>query len=162
MERAIEHAGFLAAHAVWCVSSGEVLIPMFASEGPGERRQMLRAVTERAEDGVAQAREWLASNVHAAENSVVVFDGYITLPTGKTDALFIEIRDYVADTTLVMAVPYRNAADPAGFAVYRPKFLEAGGAWTPDYAGLGQGFFRGVDRHERGAEVWNSHLDQSL
>lgn len=58
-----------------------------------------------------------------------------------------------------MAVPYRNAADAAGFAVYRPKFLDVIGA-ASDYSLLAETFFRGVDRHERGAAVWNAHIDQ--
>jgi hypothetical protein len=80
---------------------------------------------------------------------------------GKTDALLIEARRYEPGVWgLMMAVPYRNAADPAGFAVYRPKFPEVVGP-APDYSLLAEAFFRSIDRHERGAAVWNAHIDQS-
>ena len=161
MERATELAGFFAAYAVWCVSDGAVLTPIVASNGPGDKRQMDRIVTERLEDGVAKGREWLHANHHGAELAVLVYDGYMPLPGGKTDALFLEIHDYGQGTTLSMGVPYRNASHPAGFAVYRPKFLGGTGLESPDYAVLGDAFFRGVDAHEKGAAVWNASIDQS-
>jgi hypothetical protein len=85
----------------------------------------------------------------------------VTLPSGKTDALLLEARCYgEGGGGFGMAIPYRNAEDPAGFAVYRPKFLSVEGA-EPDHDALAEAFFRGVDSHEEGAKVWNAHLDQS-
>jgi hypothetical protein len=161
MERACELAGFFAAHAVWCVSDGEVLIPIFASNGPGEKRQMDRLVTDRLEDGVAKGRERLDGNHHGAEVAVLIHDGFVSLPTGRTDALLVDIRDYQSNSALSLAVPYRNGGHQAGFAVFRPKFLSCSGLEAPNYTILGEAFFRGVDCHEQGAAVWNKHLDQS-
>ena len=159
MELTVELAGYFAAHAVWCVSEGEVLVPIFASERP-DGRYMDRLVSERVEDAVALGRERLAQDPGGALRAVLVVDGYVTLPEGKTDALLIDGRRYGEPAwSFSMAVPYRHAGDAAGFAVYRPKFLAADGA-AADYAALGEAFFRGVDRHERGAGRCGQRMDQ--
>lgn len=44
--------------------------------------------------------------------------------------------------------------NPAGFAVYRPKFIAAEGVEPDTLGGLGEKFFEGVFSHEKGAEVW--------
>lgn len=59
-----------------------------------------------------------------------------------------------------MAIPYRPADNAEGFAVHRPKVLAA------DVSGAGaaaliEAFFRGVGRHQRGAAIWEEHLDES-
>lgn len=60
-----------------------------------------------------------------------------------------------------MIVPYRNAEDPEGFAVYRPKFSSVTGPGSIDYDLLGRAFFEGVDGHEEAAAAWNRSIDQS-
>jgi hypothetical protein len=161
MEAVAEHAGFFAAHGIWCVSDGGPLIPMLAFERPGGKREMIRFVMDRLEAGVEQGRRWLADNPEGATHAVLVFDGFITLESGKTDALFIEAVQYQPERAgFGMAVPYRSSDSPQGFAVFRPKFLGYDGA-EPDFNQLGEAFFPGVDRHEEGAKVWNASLDQS-
>jgi hypothetical protein len=162
LENALELAGHFAAHAVWCVSDGDVLIPIGARHGPGDERQMNRFVTDPVEEGVAHGKEWLDAGADGSDVAVLVYDGYVTLPAGKTDSLLLDVRRFgQAPAQLLMAVPYRNAAHPAGFAVYRPKFLSQSGIENPDYGALGDAFFRGVDQHEQGAAVWNACLDES-
>jgi len=161
MESTAQLAGFFAAHAVWCVSEGETLIPLVAFQGPGDERKMHRFAAELIEDGVAQGKDWLARNPESASRGVLVYDGFVTLPTGKTDALIIETMQYDPEPRgFTMAVPYRHAGSPRGFAVYRPKFMGFEGP-QPDFDRLGDAFFRGVDEHEKGAAVWTAHLDQS-
>jgi hypothetical protein len=112
---AAELAGFFAAPAVWCVSDGETLIPMLAAELPSGERRMQRLADELLESAVETGKQWLADNREGADRAVLVYDGYLTLPTGKTDALFLEIRAYgKPPASLTMAVPYRHANGPAG------------------------------------------------
>ena len=163
MERAAELAGFFAAHGIWCVADGETLVPMLAQESASEERNMLRFAAESLEDGVSQAQAHLQSNPDQSDRAALVYDGYITLPTGRTDALYVVIRSYVAPVaTLTMAVPYRNADAPNGFAVHRPKFIEWQGESDPDYQALGQAFFRGVDSHGEASIFWAEHSDDSV
>jgi hypothetical protein len=162
MEATAELAGFFAAHAVWCVSDGSTLVPMLAFENRDGSRIMHRLVTGELEEDVARGQEWLAQNPEAAPRAVLIYDGFATLPTGKTDALVVEARLFGAQPqSFTMAIPYRHAENPAGFAVHRPKLLSFEGP-EPDPAALGEAFFRGVGQHEKAAEVWNAHLDESL
>lgn len=162
MESAAQLAGFLAAHAVWCVSDGEMLIPLIGFETPDGKRQMHRFIADRVEDGVREGQERLASNPDKATRAVLIYDGFVNLSTGKVDALLVDIRDYGSPSrSLLMAVPYRPASSPQGFAVHRPKFLSFAGP-EPDYQAVGSEFFNGVDSHGEGAPVWSQHLDESL
>ena len=160
MEAVAEHAGFFAAHGIWCVADGGPLTPMLAFERLNGEREMIRFVSGQLEAGVQQGRQWLADNPEGATHAILVFDGFITLKDGKTDALLIEAVQYRPERAgFTMAIPYRSADDPRGFAVFRPKFLGFEGP-RPAFDELGQAFFRGVDKHEEGAKVWNAKMDQ--
>jgi hypothetical protein len=161
MEAAIDLAGFFAAHAVWCVSDGDVLVPFVAYETPEGNRQMNRLLTERLEDGVDVGKKWMTENPDSAARAVLIYDGFITLNGAKTDALLIIARDFTQDAAEVtIAVPYRPAGDKKGFAVHRPKFLGYKGP-EPDWQNLGGVLWRGISKHEKGDAVWNAYLDQS-
>ena len=158
-----KQAGFLAAHAVWCVSDGGPLIPFVGMELPGGRQNLLRfADEEDLERAVNRARASFEANAEGALFATLIYDAYVTLPDGKTDALVVESRVYSEPPiSLSIVVPYRNQEDALGFAVYRPKFTKVCGPEEPNYDALGNAFFAGVDSHEKGAEAWNRHLDQS-
>src|SRR5262245_42211628 len=154
-------AGFFAAHAVWSVSDGETLIPIIAYVDSTGQRHMFRVETERLEEAVAQGREWLKRNPEKATHAVLVFDGFISLPAGKTDALILEAVSYGKDPrSLIISVPYRGAQAPGGFAVHRPKF-QPRDPETIDAEQVGKDFFAGVHEHSQGAEIWSAHLDES-
>ncbi|TKB68343.1 MAG: hypothetical protein E8D47_02470 [Nitrospira sp.] len=155
-------AGFFAAHAVWCVADGETLIPLMGFETSDGKRQMHRFMAERIEQGVQDGQARLASNPDRATLGVLVYDGFVTLATGKTDALFVDMRDYGSPSrSVLMAVPYRPASSPQGFAVHHPKFVSFAGP-EPDFQAVSEAFFQGVDSHEKGAPIWSQHLDESL
>lgn len=162
MEQAIRLAGFFAAHGVWCVADGEALIPLYAFEDATGARKMERYDADSLEDGVALARARLARNEDEAAHAVVVHDGFVSLPSGRTDALILIVRDHATDLTVTLAIPYRNAAHPQGFAVHRPKFLDWRGDGEPDYRLLGEQFFAGVEMHELGDRLWQAKLDDSI
>jgi len=154
-------AGFYAAHAVWCVSDGATLIPLVGFSTANTDRKMTRFVSDDLTQAVAMGRDWLAKNPEQATMTVLVIDAFITLESGKIDALLLEMRDLTAGIELTMAVPYRNAESPRGFAVHKPKVLEWNG--EPDALNpIVEAFFDGVDQHEQGAAVWNARIDQSI
>src|SRR5262245_6492624 len=159
----VEQAGYLAAHAVWCISEEGPLIPYVGCALPDGTNNLTRFVDEqRLERAVERAREYLESNPEYALFATLVCDGYVTLADGKTDALILESRVYAEPALAVsMVVPYRSPGHPDGFAVHRPKFLSVLSPEPPNYEALGQSFFKGVDGHEQGAEVWSRHLDPS-
>jgi hypothetical protein len=153
-----EMAGFFAAHAIWCVSDGETLTPIVAHPDGDGKRVMNRIQSEDSRTAVALTKESLAGMAKDKGGAVLLYDSFVTLGSWRTDSIMVEI---VADAArMVMAVPYRHSEDKAGFAVFRPKFVECSDTGA-DYEALSEAFFRGVDSHENGSAVWSKHLDQS-
>src|SRR5262245_51057410 len=101
MEAAAELAGFFAAHAVWCVSDGETLIAFVGYETLQGQRLMQRLTAERIEDGVAEGKKWMTANPELAARAVLIFDAFVTLESGRTDALIVMLRDYTKDVARV-------------------------------------------------------------
>jgi len=134
---------------------------MLAFERADGRQEMIRLSADQLEEGVEQGRTWLKDNSEGATRAVLIIDAFITLESGKTDALVIEAVRYEPErASFTMAVPYRNTENSSGFAVYRPKFLDANG-FEPDFVQIGEAFFTGVEAHEQGSKVWDAHLDES-
>lgn len=162
MIKAAELAGFLAAHAVWSVSDGETLTPILGFETAGGERQMNRLMADELQEAVERGQRWLKTNPQSASRAVLVFDAFVELEDGRSDALVVEARNYgPGPSAFTMALPYRPVDRPGGFAVHRPKLLSIDGIADDAVEELVESFFRGVDGHERGAAVWNDHLDES-
>ena len=123
MEDAFEMAGYFCAHAIWCVADAETLVPMLAVQRPDRSLQMTRFEAEAQRDAVASARERLELNPERNSIGALFYDGYVTLPEGRTDAVVVELVEYSSRQRADLAVPYRHAAHPDGFAVFRPKLL---------------------------------------
>jgi hypothetical protein len=152
-------AGYALAHGIWCVSDGEVLIPMVMQELPGNpQRTLTRLAAMEFQNGVELGRTMLERNEAGAACAVVVFDGYLTVGERRRDALFAEVVVYgPPQIRVTLGVPYRQGP----FVVHRPKVVAIDGA---DASLLGDAFPRlweGVDSHAQAAAVWNAHLDQS-
>jgi hypothetical protein len=155
-------AGFFAAHGIWCVSEGEPLIPLVGYELKDGERHMLRFAADALEQAVGQGKAWLDGNPESALRAAFVHDGYVAVESRQVDALLIDARLFgPAAVSLFIAVPYRAAEHPGGFAVHRPKFLGFSGP-AEQLQALGAAFFEGVVKHDQGARVWNAHSDESL
>lgn len=149
-------AGFFAAHAVWCVSDGETLIPMLVVPDASGKPAMTRLASQDTVAAVADAKARLANQAKEKGAAVLLYDTLVTLGTWRTDAVMIEAVS--SSDKFVMLVPYRTAQTAEGFAVYKPKFTECPeGLLQP----LVEAFFRGVAAHEKGNAVWSKCLDQS-
>src|SRR4051794_3283327 len=117
-------AGFLAAHAIWCVSEGATLIPILAYTTEDDQRKMERLVIGDDLDApVPHGKERLESKEMAAMEHVLLNDGRSLIGREKVDASIIEMRAYFsADSEAVMAVPY-TPKDAGAFRVHKPKLL---------------------------------------
>jgi hypothetical protein len=155
-------AGFFAAHAIWCVSDGETLIPMLVYTKADDERKMERLmIDDDLEASVAYGKKRLESNEMDAIDAVLLYDGNIPIGREKVDAIIIEMRAYFSpDSEAVMAIPYTPKSF-GSFRVHKPKLL----AWTNcddfDMNAALQSFFEGVDGHKQGAKIWNDCLDES-
>jgi len=152
--------GFFTAHGVLSVSTGETLIPILGYQSSGRKKILERLEGDDYKQVVDEGRALLESNPERYDRMVLVFDGYIDLPSGRTDAVFVEARSYFPLVSFSLAIPYRNANRAEGFAVHRPKLLswpesepvEVVARWLQD----------GIASHAEANEVWSRHLDESL
>lgn len=159
---AVELAGYFTAHAVWCVAEGETLVPIYAYTTRTHESRFERLLADKLEDAVELGKARLVDNPYDGLAAVLIVDGYISLDTGKTDALIVECRTYLeGNARLVLIVPYRPASASGGFVVHRPKIRELHPFEDRQVPEIIEAFWLGVDRHVRGAKVWNEHLDES-
>ncbi|GAA4603372.1 hypothetical protein GCM10023195_11120 [Actinoallomurus liliacearum] len=157
-------AGFYAAHGIWSVSGGDTLIPLLGHADAAGGKGMNRLMADDIADAAKAGQEALEAGRPDWVRAVFVADAYLNLDGRRVDALVVDAVEYLpARRSMKMAVPYRPQSAPQGFAVYRPKFIEVTDVVEPDYAGLADAFFAGVDSHEQAAAVWNAHLlDESV
>ena len=153
-------AGFFSAHAVWSVSDGGPLVPMYASKEDDEKPEMKRLAHEQLEDGVAAGRVLLDNELR--KDRTLIFDGLITLGNEKVDALVVEWRSASSpEKRMALGIPYTPGKANQKFLVHRPKVLAADDQSRIDLEILLNQFWSGVDQHTEGAKVWNEHMDQS-
>src|SRR5262249_17233368 len=125
MMTASELGGFFAAHAIWSVSDGAMLIPMLAFTTEGGQRSMHRLVGDTAGMG-GQGRKQLDDNSMNAEDAALLYDGYLTIDGEKVDTIFVEMRAYfMPGARMILGVPYTPKSSGT-FRVHKPKLLE----WT--------------------------------
>jgi hypothetical protein len=155
-------AGILTADAVWCVSEGDILIPIYSYATHDGARRFERIVADKLEDAAAFGKARLDENPHNALAAVLILDGYINFETGKTDALIVDIRIYSDNNAaIVIVLPFRAASSVEGFAVHRPKLRELHSVGEDQIPAIVEAFLSGVDSHEQGTKIWNEHLDES-
>jgi hypothetical protein len=161
MITASELAGFIAAHAIWCVSDADGLVPMVAFTTEDGQRKLERLVFDDAGAAVEHGRRRLEDDPFSADDGVLAYDGRITVEGGKLDAIILELRSYAFPwAKAAIAVPYTPRSS-GRFRVHRPKLVEWERCEDFDLDAAFEAFFRGVDSHEQGAKVWNAALDQS-
>jgi hypothetical protein len=161
MITASELAGFIAAHAIWCVSDADGLVPMLAFTTQDGQRNLERLAFDDAGATVEHGRQRLEDDPLSANDGVLAYDGRITVADGKLDAVILEMRSYGfpwAKATL--AVPYTPRSS-GRFQVHKPKLVEWHECDDFDMHAAFEAFFRGVAAHEQGAKVWDAALDES-
>lgn len=155
-------AGFFAAHAIWCVSDGEDLIPILAYlTDSGEQKMERLIINDDLEASVSFGKQKLESNEMDANDAVLLYDGLITLDKEKVEAVIIQLRAYFSpQSQATLAVPYTPQTS-GRFRVHKPKLLEWENCEDFDLSAALETFFEGVAEHEQGAEIWNKNLDES-
>ncbi|MBM5571793.1 MULTISPECIES: hypothetical protein [Deefgea] len=162
MITAFNLAGFFAAHAIWCVSDGEVLTPMFAYVDDHDKKMERLDVGGDLEKSVDYGKQMLESNNSDANDAVLLYDGRITINGDKIDAIIVEIRCYFSPSSkAIMAIPYKTAA-VGDFRVFKPKLLQWDNCDDFSLDSAFESFFYGVDSHEKGSAVWDKAIDQSM
>jgi hypothetical protein len=161
MITASELAGFIAAHAIWCVSDADGLIPLVAFTTEDGQRKLERLVFDDAGAAVESGRRRLEDDPFNANDGVLAYDGRITVEGDNLDAIILEMRSYGFPwAKATIAVPYTPASS-GQFRVHRPKLVEWERCEDFDPDAAFGAFFEGVATHEQGAKVWEAALDES-
>lgn len=162
MLTAFELAGFVAAHAVWCVSDTDGLVPMAAFGTDDGQRRLERLVFDDSGVAVEHGRKLLESAPFSASDGVLAYDGRIAIPEGKKlDAIILEARTYAFPwAKAAIAVAY-TPKSTGNFRVHKPKLVLWDKCDDFDMGAAIESFFNGIASHEQGAKVWNDALDES-
>ena len=162
METVLKMAGEFTSHAIWSVSEGEMLMPIVGYSNVDGSTKM-----ERLAMGSVQALSHGDKQINSLGDDTLgacfIKDGLVTLETGKTDALVVDVRfSDSADKKIQFLIPYRNAKHADGFAVHRLKVVELEGIDPQEMDSLTSHFFDGLEEHEQGGKLWNEkYIDQA-
>jgi hypothetical protein len=161
MKETARLAGFVASHAILCVSQGKSLtMPLLVVEKEDGGTQFIEVTGPSSEEAVKKGEKLMKKPVSGAQRAVLAFEAFLNLPPGKTDAIFLHACCFEPERQeLFVAVPFRAANNPAGFAVFRPKFIAYED--DPPKPEALTDFLRGVALHPPGQKVWQAHLDES-
>ncbi len=161
MITASELAGFFAAHAIWSLSDAESFTPILAYTTEDGQRHLQRLAAPDTESAVEFGRKRLADNPMDANDGVLLFDGRISAPGGKLDAVIVEMRNYgFPRARATIGVPY-TPRSTGQFRVHKPKLLKWEACEDFDMGAAFEAFFAGVAAHEQGCKVWDDALDES-
>lgn len=118
--------GQLASHAMYMVSEGGSLMPtVLQPNADGEGWTFVNIVDESPDSALSRARAALAEPREGPPFAAFACEASVTLSTGRTDAIVIELRcrgDAPLAVTLVF--PFRPASDPLGFAILDSRLIE--------------------------------------
>lgn len=159
MKETAQLAGFIAAQALLRVSSGKSLAPLVVFENGDGTSRFIVVEEASPEQAAHKGERILRANAGGAARGVMAIDAYLNLPPGRTDAVFLQACQFVPDARqMVLAVPYRHASKPGGFAIHRPRIIVFDEQQIPE-AEVIAAFFRGVDRHETGGPFWQKYYE---
>ncbi len=161
MQDVMKMAGHYTGHAFWSISTGETLIPIVGYlDNAGEQR-MERYAMESVK-AIALGEQKISELSDDTKGAVFIRDGYITLETGKTDAIIIDVSLKGDQQGRIQYMfPYRHAEHEKGFALHRLKVTQLNGVSTDDLEALSNFFWDGIESHQQGREILeNQYQDQ--
>lgn len=159
LEETAALAGLFTAHAIRFLADGETLYPMLGVEMPDGSKTLRRLVEGKREVIVAESQQWLAVNPENAASGVLIYDGYINMEAGRTDAIHIEARCYGEEpVSFGIALPYQTPTAGQKLAFYRPKLIALQQIEQDDMQSLIDAFYRGVESDEKAAGIWSANL----
>jgi hypothetical protein len=154
MRQAMKSAGRTAAHAVWSISDGEVLVPIYQHDAADPSKSCMHRIA--TEDGAQRGLEWIEKNEHGSVSATFIFDGFAPIEGVRTDSLIIQVRRFQQPAWRIqLCIPYRTVDSPTGFATLTPQLLSCDGFDKEALAGALDAFFEGVESHPQGSAIMN-------
>jgi len=155
---ALSAVGKLAAHALYQVKGREAIAPQLLVPDGDE----LQFQSFESADGLERGMKELGQAVAGQPYQVLAYDGFINLPTGRLDAINLKLKSYGANPIqLTISVPYRQATQPHGFSIHRPKLVESSLS-EEDHPSLFKAFYSGVKSYDLPDNFWMLHLDEAV
>jgi hypothetical protein len=160
---AFKIAGYYAAHGIVSVTDGSTLTPMLAYATSSGERKMEYLIGADLGNAIAKGQKKLSANQMEADDAAILYDGHITIDENKTDALLIEIRNYISPSSeAIIAVPYSPKSGVFGKVhVHEPKLIVWKNCELFDKEAALKSFFDGISSHEKGAKIFSKVLDES-
>lgn len=156
MESTAEMLGSLSALCVYMIAGGSTLAPVLSADGKNMRQLMYDDLNTAVNMGLRE----IESNPSGVSQLGFVYDGFISLNTGRTDALIVEARHYKVVTgestcifSLSIALPYRHAQNEGGFLMHVPRLVNCS-ADKIMWPSIFQAFYYGVDSFKQPEPVW--------
>lgn len=161
----VTQAGYLAASGMHAIADGTALNPTLLRPARGRGRRGLEPVELRqdsAEAAIESGQQALLENPQNSDYLLLLHEGLVHLPAGPAAALRLECRSYRGEELhLLLALPYRPARQPGGFAIFSPRLMvcSAPPQLRPELFGA---FYAGVDRFDAPGRSWDRYLDERL
>src|SRR5258708_4997171 len=93
MKETAQLAGFVAAHAILCVSRGKTLtVPLLVIEKEDGSTQFIEVTGNSSQEAVAKGEKLMKNPARGSRRAVLAFEAYLNLPPGQTDAIFLLAR----------------------------------------------------------------------
>ncbi len=94
-------------HAVDSISGGDPLIP-FVVTTSGEGRDIKRFAADQLEECVEFAMQHIEANAEPGKVLSLAYDGYLTIESTRTEALYIQVFEGRADQGYLFAQRYKR------------------------------------------------------
>lgn len=161
MKDVFNMAGYYVSHSIVNISSGETLKPLLGySKNDGSHTvETIEASTP--VEAISIGGNKIRNLSDEIQGAVLINDGLVTLDTGKTDTLVIDIRfNEELSKKVKYILPYRNAKHEDGFAVHKLKIIELDGISLEETMELSKSFFDGVQENSEGWALWTEHHEE--
>jgi hypothetical protein len=161
----VARAGFLAASGMTQVEDGGGFAPTLLKPVGGRMKRSMNLVRlsgETMEAAIGNGQEALLENPEENDFLALLHEGQVRLPGGPTPALILECRSYRGEELhLQLALPYRKARQPGGFAIFCPRLMSCSAPpkLRPELFGA---FYAGLDSFSSPGKYRNRHFDESL
>jgi hypothetical protein len=150
---------------VQAIAGGSALSPTLLR--PARRRgrrgvEPVRLAQDGVEAAIESGQQALLENPQDSDFLLLLHDGLVHLPGGPAAALRLECRSYRGEELhLLLALPYRPARQPGGFAIFSPRLMlcSAPAELRPALFGA---FYAGVDSFAAPGRSWDQYLDERL
>lgn len=154
MKNVLRMAGNLTSHALWGVSEADGLTTIVGYLRKDGSSKMVRLALD-ADEAIREGQNRI-NNLGAEDTGAsLISDGYVTLDSGKTDTLVVDIRfSDDANKNIQYLIPYRCASDEKGFGIYSLKVTKFDGISREYVNEFTHEFIDGIESHEQGGRVW--------